>query len=147
MKGLATLFILIQIIVLSACATTSNAPSVREMLREATGQNGRACVRSTEISSYGTIRDNLVSIDGPRKHYIAIMSPGCLDLDTSLRTRLLGNAGEICGGSMHLMRTESDECLIRQMFEFDSQQQAFAMLNSILEKREILKKSETNSGD
>ncbi|HEX7028174.1 MAG TPA: DUF6491 family protein [Gammaproteobacteria bacterium] len=129
----------ILVTVLAACATVSDVPSLGEMLRQATGQNGRACVRSTEIRNYGTLKDDLVIIRGLSKHYVAVITPGCMDLDSPFRTRFRGGHGEICGGSMDSIITETDECIIRQMFEFEDREHAFITLHSVLEERENLK--------
>lgn len=125
---------------LNACATRGpDVPSMSEKLRESTGQNGRACVRDMEVRGYGVLRNNVLSIDGGRRYYLATVLPGCTDMSTSARAFFSGSFGEICGQSMHRMVTRDSSCTINQVFRFDDREQAFAVYNEVLERREELR--------
>lgn len=138
MKHLFVLFT-ISALFLTACASTPNLPDVGQMLRDETGQNGRACVRQGDIRGFGVLENDVVSIDGTRKYYLATVWPGCHDLQTSVRAMFSGGFGEVCGGSTNKIVTRGDRCVIRQMFEFESRKDAFAAHNAVLEERRALK--------
>lgn len=128
--------------VLASCASTGNVPKVGQMLRETTGQNGRACIRQNEIQSYGVLKDNVISIDSLDGHYyLATVLPGCVDLQTSVHALFSGNFGEICGQTADSIVTGGDRCSINQIFEFDNRKEAFDTYNQILEKRKSMKSS------
>jgi len=106
------------------------------MLREATGQNGRACVRLADIRSYGVLKHDVVSINAFNGYYLATVLPGCLDLQSSIGALFRGSFGEVCGGAMNRIVTDDDQCLINQVFEFEDRDEAFAIFDSILERRD-----------
>jgi hypothetical protein len=142
MKRLMISGIAICTVVLASCASTGgDIPKVANMLRDTTGQNGRACVRQSDIQGYGVLENDVVSIDGTRKYYLATVLPGCIDLQTSVRALFSGGFGEVCGGTMNKIVTRGDQCTINQMFEFENRKAAFDTYNSILEQRKTLKSS------
>jgi len=125
-------------VVLTSCAST-NTPKMATMLRDTTGQNGRACILQSDIKSYGVLKDNIISINGKRKYYLATVLPGCNDLQTSVRAMFSGKFSEICGQSMDKLVTGGNQCTINHIFQFNSRDEAFAVYNSILEQRESMK--------
>jgi hypothetical protein len=120
---------------LASCASTGGGPEVKKMLAEATGQNGRACVRKDYIQGYGVLKHDIVSIDSRRNYYLATVLPGCTDLQTSMRAFFNSDFYKVCGGKMDKMVTRDNHCVIHQLYEFDSRKEAFATYNSVLEKR------------
>lgn len=122
---------------LTACAQMGerDMPSVDRMLSENTGQNGRACVRLSDIQSYGVLEDNLVSINGRRDYYLATVLPGCVDLQTSMRALFSGDFGEVCGQTMDRVVTQDDQCTINHIYQFDNRDEAFAAYHEVLERR------------
>lgn len=144
MKRLTTFVIAVFTAVLASCASTGgDVPKVANMLRDTTGQNGRACIWQSDIQGYGVLKNNVVSIDGRRKYYLATILPGCIDLQTSARALFSSKFSQICGQSMDKMVTGGDQCVIGQIFEFENRKEAFATYNSILEERKALKNSTT----
>ena len=140
MKRLTILFITLSAAVLASCASVGEgAPKVDNMLQEMTGQNGRACVRQGDIRGFGVLDNNVVSIDGTKKYYLATVLPGCHDLQMSMRAAFKGGFGEVCGQTTNKIVTNGDHCVIRHMFEFENREAAHAMYNSILEERKNLK--------
>lgn len=127
--------------VLAGCATGRDVPRIGTMLADETGQNGRACVRQGDIRSYGVLDNDVVSIDGTKNYYLATVLPGCNDLQTSVGALFRGGFGEVCGRTMNKITTGGDNCVINQMFEFKSREEAFATYNAILEKRKALQES------
>lgn len=130
---------------LSACATIGkDVPSMSEMLREQTGQNGRACMDAFDFDAgsdgYGVLDNNVVSLEGDGKYYLATVLPGCQDLATSMRILLTGDFNQICGRSFDTVITEDDYCTINQMFEFENRKEAFSTYHKVMEKREDLQK-------
>jgi len=127
-------------IALSACSSNpskKSVPDVSTMLRQETGQNGRACIRQSEILGFGTPKHNVVSIDGNRKYYIATVLPGCNSLDTAFAAAFKGGFGEVCGGTGK-MQLRNEHCTIRDIFEFKNRDQAFATLNKVMTERKAL---------
>lgn len=146
MKKLTGFCITLFAALLTSCATMGNdVPRMGSMLRETTGQNGRACVQLHDIQSYGVLKNNVVSIDALRGYYLATVLPGCNDLDTSLRALFKGSFSEVCGGTTNKIATRRDSCTIDQMFEFKNRDEAFAAYNSTLEKRKELKENAMQS--
>jgi len=141
MKRLTILGIAALVAALSSCATT-RLPSMSEMLRDATGQDGRACVDTSDIDGYGVLENNVISIDGERDYYLATVSPGCDDDD--LATSVDGDfdrdfgddSDEICGESGDELDTDEGDCEIHQVFEFDDREEAFETFNDVMEVRE-----------
>jgi hypothetical protein len=138
MKRLSV-FLAISTVFIVSCASTPELPDVGKMLRDTTGQNGRACIRQGDIRSFGVLENDVVSIDGTRKYYLATVMPGCHDLHTSVRAMFSGGFGEVCGGTTNKIVTRGDRCIIRQMFEFKNRKEAFAAHNAVLEERKMLK--------
>lgn len=128
--------------VLASCASTGrDMPRVGEMLSEASGQNGRACVRVRDIQGYGVLEGNVISIDSTTDYYLATVLPGCVDLQTSVRALFSGDFGEICGRTMGTIATGGDRCVINQVFEFEDREQAFETYHAVLEERKALENS------
>ena len=130
----------IQIIAgLAACTSMdSKLPSISDTLREATSQNGRACVRTSDIRGYG-VQDDVVNIDADSDYYIVTVHPGCLDLQTSMAVMFSGGFSEICGGRIDKIITQDNECSINQIFEFDNRDAAFEAYGKAIIKREELR--------
>ncbi|MBN1379502.1 MAG: hypothetical protein JXA04_09730 [Gammaproteobacteria bacterium] len=148
MKGLKLFGITLFAAVLGGCASTgADIPRVSDMLRESTGQNGRACVRQMDIRSYGVLDNDVVSINATRKYYLATVWPGCNDLQTSMRAMFKGGFGEVCGGSTNKIATGGDQCVIRQMFEFKSRDEAFETYNALMEKRKEMREAADSKVD
>ncbi len=121
--------------VLSGCATT-DLPSMSEMMRDVTEQNGRACVRESDIDGYGVLENNVISIDGGQDYYLATVLPGCNNLATSVGVMFGDNFGEVCGQRGDQLHTNEDSCHIHQVFEFDDREEAFEAFNDVMEVRE-----------
>ncbi len=126
----------------SGCATTApEAPRLNNVLGEATGQNGRACIRQHDIRGYGVLDQQILSIAGRRNHYLASVRPGCTNLDTSAGVLFSGNFYEICGQRADKLTTASNQCSISQIYEFKNRDEAFATYRAAKEARQALKKS------
>lgn len=139
MKRLMISSVLVLTAVLASCASTGrDVPRVGKMLSEATGQNGRACVRVNDIQGYGVLEGNVLSIDGRTGYYLATVLPGCTDLQTSARALFSGGFGEFCGRTGNKVVTGGDQCTIGQMFEFENREEAFATYDAVLERRKAL---------
>lgn len=134
MKFVYTL--LCSVVLVSSCSTNPSLPRFDTMMQEATGQNGRACVRKGDIDGYGVLKHDIVSIDGGRKYYLATLMPGCMDIQMSMAALFSGRFIEVCGGSNDKIVTREESCQIRQMFEFESREAAFEVYDSLVEKRQ-----------
>lgn len=127
---------------LLSCSTTqSSLPQFDSMLMEASGQNGRACVRANDIDGYGALNHKVLSIDGGRKYYLATLMPGCNTVETSMSALFAGGFGEICGGGRDKIVTRDDHCQIKHMFEFENREAAFTLYNELAEKRKEMQEA------
>lgn len=142
MVFLKRLIILAPFCFLSACASTKNVPTLTESLRETTGQNGRACVRTSEIRGYGVRDNNVINIDASRGYYLATVRPGCLDLNTSMAVMFGGSYSEICGGRTDKITTGDNQCTINQLFKFESREAAFGAYEAAIKERQEQLKSQ-----
>lgn len=130
-----TILSLAAAVALSGCATT-DLPSMADMLRDATEQDGRACVRESDIDGYGVLENDVISIDGGQDYYLATVLPGCNNLALSVGLMFSDNFGEICGQRGDEVRTDRDICQIHQVFEFDNREDAFEAFNEVMNIRE-----------
>jgi hypothetical protein len=144
MKALMNFGTMVFATLLASCASTGGkAPRMGEMLANATGQNGRACVRQSDIRGYGVLKGNVISIDGSRDYYLATVLPGCNDLQTSVGSIFNGGFGEICGGGMDSLATSGgDRCVINKIYKFENREQAMAVYKETFDKREALKQNQ-----
>lgn len=122
---------------LGACVSTSpKAPNLSQALRDTTGQDGRACVRTSDIRGYGTREGKVINIDARQNYYIATMRPGCFDLGTSMAAMFSGDFNEVCGGRVDKVTTAENVCTIDQMFEFVDREAAFSAYDDAVKERE-----------
>ncbi len=116
----------------AGCASQSSRPTSQAYLdafKAETGQDGRACVRNSDISSYGTLDpDSVVSIDSRRMndYYIAVTNRRCDGISTSSVAAVGGDDWELCGGRMDTITVAGDRCTIGGLFEYESRDAAFA---------------------
>jgi hypothetical protein len=124
---------LLAVLVLAGCGNVkdgASTPKIKDVLKEQTGQNGRACVRISDINGYG-YQNNVITIDGRRNYYLATTVMRCNAMNTAVAARFEGPSGyEICGGGSSKIRSGGDTCTISQIFEFESREVAFAALDT-----------------
>lgn len=130
--------------VLAACASPHKnpAPSVADLLMDASGQKGRACVRQNDIRGYGVLDNNWVSVDATRNYYLARLMPGCNSMATSPRAAFESRTYEVCGGGRSQLHTADDSCTIRYLFEFENREEAFAAYNAAVGTREEMQQKQ-----
>ncbi len=102
-----------------------------KLLAKESVQNGRACVRQSDIRGFGVPESNVISIDGRQKYYLATVMPGCMNLQTSARAFFEGNFFEVCGQTGDRVVTRDESCTINQIFEFENRDQAFETLEKV----------------
>lgn len=134
MKPLKILSLTLLAGLVSACASQKDVPSMSQLLAKETVQNGRACVRQSDIRGFGIPERNVVSIDGRQKYYLATVMPGCINLETSARAFFEGNFFEVCGQTGDRIVTQDESCTINQIFEFENRDQAFETLEKVKEQ-------------
>ncbi len=128
---------------LSACAMTGGSSArFHEVLADTVDQNGRACIRHSDIRGYGVLDHEVISIDGRRNYYLATVMPGCNSLETSPSALFESRFSEVCGGGMHKLYSDDDHCTLRQMFKFDSREEAFDAHRKAVETYDKLRESE-----
>jgi len=122
-----------------------SAPPFYKVLAETLEENGRACVRHSDIRGYGVLDHDVISIDARRAYYLATVMPGCNALNTSPTALFEERFSEVCGGGMHKLYTGGDHCTIRQIFEFDSREAAFEAHGKAVEAYDALRDAEKSS--
>lgn len=135
---LAALLLASPTLLFTACATGPEIPSVPELLSNNTGQDGRACVRVSDIRGYGVNNGGFINIDGTRGYYVATVNPGCTDLGTSPQLLFQGHFTEMCGGRMDKITTRENQCTIRAIFEFESRDAALEAYEKAKKQRDAL---------
>lgn len=126
----------------TACASTSDVPSVANLLGNATEQDGRACVRTRDIQGYGILENDVLSVNARHGYYLMTLLPGCVDIRGSMAVAFGGDFYEVCGQSMDRITTESGQCSIGQVYEFENREAAFAIYETVKEKREAMKEKQ-----
>lgn len=127
---------------LTACASMQiDLPDYDELLKAQTEQNGRVCIRDSDIRGYGVLDDSVVSIDArrPNEYYLLTTVYQCHSLMISGSAAFVGGFSELCGGGRDKIFTGDDSCPIKSIFKFESQDQAFAAFDQAKETRKQLK--------
>lgn len=129
MRFNTTLVLILILPLIQACGSTSLTPSSQEMnqaLQEITGEDGRACVRTRDISGYATLNDTTVSVsDKFRGHSLMVTSYRCPAMEASPGAAFKGAFTEFCGRRDSLF-SGGDRCPIQSVFVFDNRKAAFA---------------------
>lgn len=126
---------------LASCASVMvDLPSHNELLSEMTGQDGRTCIRQSDIRGYGVLDDDVISIDVSRnKYYLATTVLRCGSLQTGFKTGFDGTFAQFCGGGRDKVVTLDESCPIQGIFEFESREAAFdAFEMSEVKRRELM---------
>lgn len=116
------------LLTISACAINSrNLPDFDDVLRANTQQDGRACFRQSNISGWGALEDNVISVsmNTNREYYLVTTAFRCDSFLTSFQAQFEGASYEVCGGGANKIRTRSEVCPIKSVFKFDSRESAF----------------------
>lgn len=137
-----TVSFLITIIMISACSsnTNLNVPHLSQLLKEESGQNGRSCIRTSNIRGYA-VNSDILTIEAGRQYYLATTLYRCHELDFAAKAAFSSRFHQICGSSNAYVITSSGRCPIHQIFEFDDKTAAFAMLDKIEEKQQAMKEA------
>lgn len=130
-----TLIIAASTAALAGCSNTASRPNISYVLLDNTGQNGRACINTSDIRGYGLLDQDVISIDAGRHYYLATVMPGCIDLASSTRAIFSSRFAQVCGGGMDRIHTQDDSCTIRTIFEFDNRETAFEVHGSAIKAR------------
>ena len=113
---------------IQACSSTTFTPTSQEMnqaLQEITGEDGRACVRTHDISGYAPLNDTTVSVsDKFRGHSLMITNYRCPAMETSHGAAFVGAFTEFCGRRDALF-SGGDRCPVQSVFLFENRDAAF----------------------
>jgi len=119
---------------LSACGSMATRPLPQEMnqaLLELTGQDGRACIRISEISGYASLSDSLLSVTTIRKsHALMVTNHRCPALESTSAAVFDGQFTQICGGNRDFIVVVSERCSVRSIFKFDDRQAALDAIDA-----------------
>lgn len=118
----------------TACATGPETPYLPELLSRNTGQDGGACLRTSDVRSYSIHNDEFIFIDASLGSYIVTANPGCQDLGTTPSMAFEGRFKEVCGGGMDKIITRGHHCTIREIFKFDNRNAAIAAYENALDQ-------------
>jgi hypothetical protein len=143
MKKLPTIMIGFASLSLFSCASyLADVPRHDTLLQAETEQDGRACIRQSDIRGYGMLDDDVVSIDarGRKKYYLATTAFQCHSLRTSFAAGFKGDFSELCGGGRDRIITPEESCPIKGIYEFGSREEAFAAFEKIEAQRAEIRK-------
>ena len=120
--------LLLLLLLTAACSTQQVRYDVRtldQVMRDMTGQNGRACFQTRYISGYGTIDETVLNVSTKRpEQYVLLMTYSCPSLLTSSAVLFKGAFTELCGGGRDFVSTGSSPCPIRSIYEFENRKAA-----------------------
>jgi hypothetical protein len=122
----------------SACATAPQIPSLAELLSRNTGQDGGACLHTSDVRRYSVYNDEFIFIDGSLGSYIVTANPGCQDLSTTPSLSFEGRSTRICGAGMGKITTRAHQCTIREIFKFEGREAAFAAFENAVEQERAM---------
>lgn len=126
---------------LMACthSTSNSAPKIADILAQATGQDGRACIRTGNIRGYAANRGT-ITIDAGRQYYIATTLYRCNNLETAPAALFDSRYSEACGGSSYVI-TRGERCPINRIYKFESRKAALDTLTAAEEKQKEIANS------
>ncbi|WP_096085140.1 DUF6491 family protein [Agaribacterium haliotis] len=130
---------------LGACSSSGSSKTSSQQLAmalaEQTGQNGRACIRTSDIRGYGMDGQNQINIDARPKYYIATTLYTCQNIDLAPRALFDSRFSEACGGSTYIT-TRNGRCPIDKIFEFANRDEAFT---AVRQAKETIEKQKGDS--
>jgi hypothetical protein len=139
----STAFVYAACLILAACATGPQIPSLAELLSRNTGQDGGACLYSSEVRRYSVYNDEFIFIDGSLGSYIVTANPGCQDLSTTPSLSFEGRSTRICGAGMDKINTRAHQCTIREIFKFETRDAAFIAFENAVEQERAMTEQPT----
>lgn len=141
MKLYQSLGITFFVVGLIGCASSVNLPSYDTLLAEQTEQNGRECIRESDIWGYGVLDDHVISIDSRRKneYFLATTILQCNSLSFGPQAAFVSRFGEFCGGGADKVVTHEEACLVKSLYKFESKEQALAAYNQAKDKRQQIR--------
>ena len=118
--------------VLTGCASSpANLPSYDELLKAETEQDGKTCIRQSDINGYGVLGNDIISVDARRKkHYLITTLYRCNSLNTGFQAGFDGNYFDFCPIRDKII-TIDESCPVKSIFEFDSRKDAFAAFEKV----------------
>ena len=123
---------------LTGCHSTSYQPMPQDMARalsETTGQNGRECMRVSDIAGYGTLNDSVLSVSSKfRDHYLLVTLFRCPEMELSSAALFKGSFTEFCGGGRDAVLAGKRQCPVQGVFKFDNREAAFAAYDEAIER-------------
>ncbi len=127
---------------LQSCANLSGptVPKISTILKEQSGQDGRACIRENSIQGWGS-KGDAIFVNTSNKYYLVTTLLRCHSLDTSARVAFVGRINSVCGGRQDKIVTSDDKCIIQNIFEYEDKSAARASLQAALDTREELKEA------
>ena len=143
MKSLKIASILFTILALSACSNlVANLPSNDKLLKDYTEQDGKECIRDSNIRGFGVLDDDVISVEGRLRgeYYLMTTIYRCHSLGFSVQVAFVGNFAEFCSGGGDKIHTGEEACPINSIFKFESRELAFEAYEAITEQRKALRK-------
>lgn len=123
-------FLILSVIALSACSNEKRVANndLVNVLKAQTGQNGRECVRISDIDGFN-YEDSVLTIDGGLRYYVGTTAFRCHEADASFRLHFTGPAGDFCGSPNSRIVGRHGDCPMGSLFEFKNRQEARAALD------------------
>ena len=137
------LYVLLPVLLI-ACSTTPEEeqepelPPMDEMLARLTEDQRNTCINFRDIEVHKMVAEDVVSISMRRGgHYLASTARSCRFLGNSNGTLVSDSWGMLCKGSGAVVDYDSDRfCPIRNIYEFESREEAMKTLKVAQARRE-----------
>ncbi len=148
MKGFNKAFCVAAILGISGCSqlvdnTSTPIPNYDALLQAQTKQNGRACIRESDINGYGVLADDVISVSVSKRNQYFLVSTlyRCHSLSISPAIVFSGSFSEFCGGGHDKILTVNEACPVQNIFEFSSREAAFDAFEKAKHTRDEIRES------
>ena len=136
------------LMLIGGCSSAPYQPLPQDMSRAlsaTTGQNGRACMRVSDIAGYGTLNDSVLSVSSKfRNHYLLVTLYRCPEMELSSAALFKGSFTEFCGGGRDAVLAGKRRCPIQGVFEFENREAAVAAYDQAVERIRSERSAENN---
>ena len=121
-------------VLLMACTNQKEQSqfSMEDALQQQTGQNGRTCMRLSDIDGYN-FDGRVITIDGGRRYYVGTTLMRCHEADMAVNMKFDGPGGDFCGSPNSTITTRDGRCTMKSLFEFGNRKAAFAAIETAKE--------------
>lgn len=130
-------------LLLTSCGTQEKKPQpppIDSVLAGLTEQNGRACIKVSNIHGFAALSDQLIGVNSRRGEYFLVTMPyRCYSLSSTYEIAFKGSFLDVCGGGARdRILTAEESCPIKHIYKFESRKEALATLELAKKKQQAL---------